>query len=152
MKLRIEIDPDLPEEVVLRGPQVSQTLRRVQDAVSRALSGGAEIAVQNGEEECYLPYDEILFAETADNRLWVHTCADCYSCPLRLYELEELLPRTFARASKGSLINTAKIRSLSRSPTGVGEATFRDSKKRIFISRMYFKNVRDIIEETRLQK
>lgn len=150
LKLRIEIDPDLPEEVVIRAPAVSDEVRRLRDAVEQSLRGGGEIAVRKRDGECFLPYEEVLFFETANDRVWAHTAQECYACSLHLNELSDLLPRTFARAAKGCLINTAHIRSISRSPTGVGEATFRSSVKTVYISRMYYKTVRDTIEETRL--
>lgn len=152
MKLTVEIDKDRPEQVIICAHAVTDTVRRLQEAVDRVLTGGAELAVKKGEQECFLACDELLFVETSEDRVWVHTARDCYACPMRLYELEQLLPRTFVRASKSCLVNTALIRSLTRSPTGVGEATFRSSEKTVFISRMYFKPVRETIEETRLSK
>ena len=150
MKLRIEIGPDLPEEVVIRAPEVSDEVHRLRDAVEQILRGEGEIAVRKNGEECFLPYREILFFETAGDRVWAHTRQECFACSLHLNELSSLLPRSFARASKGCLINTAQIRSVSRSPTGVGTVTFRSCGKVAYISRMYYKTVREIIEETRL--
>lgn len=152
MKLRLEIDPDRPEEVVIYSHSVDERVRRLQEAFGRELATAGELALKNGDEELYIPHSEILFFETADNRVWAHTAADCYSSALRLTELEELLPRTFARASKGCIINTAAVRSLKRSPAGVAAAGFSGSAKVVYVSRMYYKNVRDIIEETRLNR
>ena len=149
MKLRIELDDAAPEEIIIRTSRVDERIKRIQDAVLGALRGG-EIAVRRGEEECYIPYREVLYFETENGRIRAHTANESFFCPLRLNELEELLPRHFTRASKGCVVNTAHIRSISRSPTGVSEATFSVSDKRIFISRMYYKIVREIIEETRL--
>ena len=150
MKLRIELDDSAPEEIIIRTARVDDRIKRLQDAIIGSLGGGGEIAVRKDGVECYLPYREMLYFETDGGRILAHTADDCFICPLRLTELEELLPRSFTRASKGCLVNTAHIRSISRSPTGVSEATFAGSGKRIFISRMYYKIVRDIIEETRL--
>ncbi len=152
MKLKIEVDPAGDEEIVIRVKEISPLAKRLQDAVAAVLSGSDELAVKNGDAECFIPIGEILFAETADDRVWVHTAKDAFSCPLRLRELEELLPRSFVRASKSSIVNAAHVRSLSRTPTGVGEAGFGGTAKRTFISRMYFKNLRDTIEEIRLKR
>ena len=151
MKVVVEIDPDGQEEIRIRMREVTPLLKKLQDALQNALSSG-EIAVKSHDGECFLSPDEILFAETAGGTVWVHTASDAFSCPLRLYELETALPYGFARASKSSLVNTARIRALSRTPTGLGEASFSGSEKKLFISRMYFKIVRDVIEETRLKK
>ncbi|MBQ9543767.1 MAG: LytTR family transcriptional regulator [Clostridia bacterium] len=152
MKLKIEIDPERDEEIVIRAKEITPELKRLQDAVTKALSGSDELVVRSGDAECFIPVGEIIFAETSGEKLWVHTAKDVFACPLRLRELEELLPRSFVRASKSSIVNSSHVRSLSRSPTGVGEASFPGTGKKIFISRMYFKNLRDTIEETRLKK
>ena len=150
MRLRIEIEKDLPEEVVIRAPAVDDRINRIREAVQRALNEKSEIAVKKGDAECYLPYRELLYFETDGGRVVAHTAREAFSCPLRLNELEAILPRRFTRASKGCLVNTAHIRSITRSPTGVSTATFAGSDKRITISRMYYRIVREIIEETRL--
>ncbi|MBO4277232.1 MAG: LytTR family transcriptional regulator [Clostridia bacterium] len=152
MKLRIEIDPERPEEIVIYAREITDDLRRIQSAVGSVLSKDGELALKNGDSEFYLPYAEVLFFETADNRVWAHTAKDCFSCPLHLHELEDLLPHAFARASKCCVVNTAKIKSLKRFPTGIAEAAFYGTEKRIYISRMYYKPVRTIIEETRLNQ
>ncbi|MBO4453188.1 MAG: LytTR family transcriptional regulator [Clostridia bacterium] len=151
MKLRIEIDPEGPEEIVIRSREISDRLRRIQETIDRELNGSEEIAVRNGDDECYLPYRELLFFETVDNRVYAHTAKDTYVCPLRLNDLTLLLPRYFARASKSCIVNTSRIRSISRGPTGVSTASFANCDKKAFISRMYYKIVREIIEETRLK-
>ncbi|MGI6265254.1 MAG: LytTR family DNA-binding domain-containing protein [Acutalibacteraceae bacterium] len=152
MKLKIEIDPDQPEELILRAPALTDQVRRIRQALETALSRPAEIALRRGDEEVYLPYAALLFFEVSDERVWAHDAADRYACSLRLHELAAILPRGFTRASKSCLINTARVRSISRSPTGVSLATFADSDKTVYISRMYYKTVRDVIEETRLGK
>lgn len=151
MKLRIEIDPEQTEEVIIRAPAFTDEVRRLQEVISKTIESSGEIALKNGESECYIPYDELLFFETSEDKVWAHTSGDCYLCTFRLSELETVLPRYFARASKGCLINTARIRSLSRNATGIGIAAFNTSEKKVYISRMYYNRVREIIEETRLK-
>ena len=151
MKLRIEIDPSGEEEIIIKANGITDKIRRLQATIDREISGGEEIAVRKEGEECYLPFSELLFFETEENRVFAHTKDECFACPLRLNELEMLLPRTFTRASKSCIVNTAHIRSISRTPTGVSIATFAKTDKKVFISRMYYKIVREIIEETRLK-
>ena len=151
MKVVVEIDPAAEEEVRVRAKTMTPAVRRLGETLGSLLSESAEIAVKKGEREFFLSPEDILYAETAEGRVWVHTARDLFLCPLRLRELEELLPRHFVRASKSCLLNTAHVAALSRTPTGVGEAEFRGGKK-VFISRMYYKPVRDMIEETRLKR
>ena len=151
MKLRIEISPGAEREVVIKAPELDDEVRRLQTAVEKASSSG-EIALRSGDGEVFIPVSEIYFFEVSDDKTFAHTAKDCFVCQMRLFELLETLPRTFCRASKSSLVNVMKIRSLSRSPTGVGEAAFSGTEKKTYISRMYFKPVREIIEEMRLRK
>ena len=152
MKLKIEIDPSLPEELILRAPEINETVRLVRQAMEGVIERTGEIAVRRDGAEWFLPYQAVYYFEAADDRVFANTADDAFVCPMRLSELAELLPRTFVRASKSCIVNTAKIRSILRSPTGVSEAGFSDSEKKIFISRMYYRAVRDVIEETRLSK
>ena len=151
MKIRIEIDREAPEEIVIRSRSADARLQKIQEAVARILDADKELALQSGEEEIYVPYDELLFFETVDKRVWAHTAKGCFTCLMHLNELERMLPCTFARASKSCVINTSLIRSISRYPTGIAKATFRGSEKTVYISRMFYKDVREIIEETRLK-
>lgn len=150
MKLKIEIEPGIPEEVILRAPDVTDNVRRIRRAIEQALEKPGEIAARRDGAEIFLPYREVYYFEVVDDRVYANTADDAYVCPMRLGELGELLPRTFTRASKSSIVNTSKIRSITRSPTGVSEAFFSGTDKTIFISRMYYKVVREVIEETRL--
>ena len=152
MKLRIEIDPDSQEEILLRAPAVTDEVRRLQTVIAEAFSRKLELALQLGEQECYIPCDEILFFETTERRVRAHTAEHMYFSPLKLCELEELLPRTFVRASKSCLVNTAHIVAINHSLTGASEILFKETGKKIYASRMYYKIVHDTIEETRLRK
>ena len=152
MKFKIEIDPDQPEELLLRAPTITEEISRIRKGIDGILRSEGEISLRKAETEFFLPYRDILYFETSENRVWAHTKNDCFYCALRLNELEELLPRTFTRGSKSNLVNTALIQSIRRSPTGVAEVSFRGSDKKVYISRLYYHMVRDIIEETRLSK
>ena len=151
MKLRIEFVPGAEKELILRAPEIDDEVRRIQAALE-AVSSPGEIALKSAGGEVFLPYRELYFFEVNGDRTYAHTAKDCFVCPMHLFELSEILPRSFCRASKSILVNAGKIRSITRSPTGVGEATFSGSEKKVFISRMYYRALRELIEEMRLIK
>ena len=151
MKLRIETSSE-EEEVVLRVPAVTPDVRHLHRVLSDALQGKADIALKDGETEAFVPINDLLFFEVEDGRVRAHTADRMYRCDSRLYELESMLPASFARAGKSCLVNTAHIISITRSLTGVSEVRFRGSNKMIFASRMYYKLIRAKSEETRLIK
>ena len=151
MKVRIEIT-DGDEEVVIRCRSLTDEVRRISEAVGGITPGGTTLALDLCGEEHFVPVEDILFFETDGGRTAAHTADRMYSTQYRLRELEELLPRTFARASKSCVVNTAKIESVSHSPVSASEARFAGTHKKIYISRGYYKAVREIIEETRIRK
>lgn len=150
MKLRIEIDPEGAEEIVIRAKTFDESVTRLQEAISRFTAEQGQLAIFDGDREVFLNLQDLLFFETYDGHLYAHTARECFVCRKKLYELEDRLPRTFARASKACLVNTARISGLSRSLTGVTEVSFYGTEKTITISRMYYHSVRDLIEATRL--
>ena len=95
---------------------------------------------------------KILFFETADSVVAVHTATQIYETHLRLYELEKMLPGSFLRVSKSCIMNTGMIRSVRKNITGASEVEFTDSVKKAYVSRSYFKVLTDKLEEKRLKK
>jgi len=73
-----------------------------------------------------------------------------YFTDKKLYELERLLPSTFMRVSKSCILNVAEIASIDRNLTGASEVTFRNCGKKVFVSRIYYKVLREKIEQMRL--
>ncbi|MBQ1846721.1 MAG: LytTR family transcriptional regulator [Clostridia bacterium] len=152
MKLKIEIAPDREEEITVRVKQADERLRRIQSVISNVLESPGVLALYDSGKEYYIPYGKILFFEAGGGRIYAHTADAFYFCPQSLSELCGILPGTFARASKSCLINTAAVYSITRSPTGVGEVGFVSTGKKAYISRMYYKSVKETIEETRLKR
>ena len=152
MKVRIEISDDGDEEVVIRARSLTDEVRRISDAVTAASGGEATLSLTDGESEYFVPVASLLFFETADGHTTGHTADRMYYTHLKLYELEAILPRTFARISKSCVVNTAAISSIKRNPVGASETFFAGSYKKVYISRSYYKAVREIIEETRIKR
>ncbi|MCM1282945.1 MAG: LytTR family transcriptional regulator DNA-binding domain-containing protein [Muribaculaceae bacterium] len=153
MKIRVEIDDNLAEEeILIRCRRLDEEALAIQKRINEAVNAGLKLAVTRGETEYYLSLSEILFFETGDNAVAVHTAGGIYTTRLRLYELEELLPGSFLRASKSAIINTGKVRSLRKNIAGASEVEFYGSSKRAFVSRNYFKLLMDKLEEKRLKR
>lgn len=152
MKLRIEISDDCPDEVVIRCRTVGDEVRRLQTAFESALGEGAELVLSVGETEYFVPVASVLFFETENGRITVHTSDRMYYSDSKLYELEKTLPRSFVRISKSCIANSAKISSISHGFTGPGEVLFSGSDKKVYVSRMYYKILKETIYETRIVK
>lgn len=154
MKIRVEIDPTNgeEEEVVIRCNTLSEEVMMLQKQLSEIISSKLKLEVYKGDTVLYLSPDEILFLETADNFLAVHTAKEIYSAKQRLYELEEILPSSFVRISKSSIVNISNIRSVKRNITGPSEIEFSGTVKRAYASRNYLKQLMNRLEEKRLNK
>lgn len=142
MKLRIEISDELTEdEVVIRCASIDENVQKLQSFIKDL--GSPKIIFYKGQQEFFLPLEEILFFETEGERIYAHTAKDAYRVKHKLYELEEILPRNFARASKGTIVNTAKIYAINRQLTSSSQVKFFSTHKQVYISRHYFNHLKD---------
>ena len=143
MKVRIELAENLPEdEVLIRCGRVDENIRKIQQYILEQAGSGPKITFCFGNEEFYLPLFEFLIFETEDDFVYAHTADDSYRIRHRLYELEEILPRYFARAAKSTIVNTLRLRSISRTLASASLIQFEGSHKQVYASRYYYRELR----------
>ena len=153
MKIKIEIDDGLEEEeIVIRCKSLSEDVISIQKRITDAVNSRMQLEVRRGEKEYYLTIDEILFFETDENGVVVHTATQIYEIKHRLYELEDLLPGNFVRVAKSTILNAHTVRSINKNITGASEVEFIGSNKKVFVSRNYLKLLLTKLEEKRLRK
>ena len=146
MKLRIEIIDTLPEsEVIIRCSRIDDSIQKLQSLIQSMSS--PRMKFYKGAHEYYLPLEEILFFETEGEEIHAHTAKDSYRVKHKLYELEEMLPRGFVRAAKGTIVNTSRIYSINRNLTSSSQIEFTGSHKHIYVSRHYYKTLREKMDE-----
>ena len=75
-----------------------------------------------------------------------------YYSNYKLYELEQLLPRSFVRISKSCIINTAKVSAVNKNLAGASEVRFLKTHKKVFVSRMYYKIFKERLDERVLKQ
>lgn len=149
MKIRIEIDQNLEEEeIVIRCKELSKTVQKVQQSITDIASIPKLVFYKN-EVEYYLSLDSILFFETSDNMVDAHTKDDTYQIKLRLYELENILPSHFVRISKSTILNINDVYSIDRNITSSSIIRFYKSYKQVYVSRMYYKILKQRLAERR---
>jgi len=138
VKLRIELtDGSGEDEVVVRCSRVDSRVQKIQDFIS-SLSA-PKMTFFKDSQEFFLPLEDILFFETEGEQVFAHTHNDAFKVKHRLYELEEILPNQFIRASKGTIVNTVHIYAIDRNLTSSSKVSFSGTHKHIYISRHYFK-------------
>lgn len=146
MKIRIEVDGALSEdEVTIRCAQVDDTIRKIHQFILDEAQSGQRITFYKDNQEFFFPLETVLFFETEDERIFAHTANDAYRIKFRLYELEELLPKAFVRASKSTIVNISKVMSITRSLTASSLVQFVGSHKSIYVSRHYYPQLRQML-------
>ena len=150
MKIRIEIEDNLKEaEIIIRSSVLSEEVQKIQKAVADVVSMEQRLVFYKGDTSYYLPLEEVLFFETEDNEVYAHTRKAIYRTKYRLYELEEMLPGFFMRVSKSAILNTRKIYSMTKSLPASCTVEFQGTHKQAYVSRYYYKPLKDRLEEKR---
>ena len=148
MKVRIEIEENLEEdEVIIKCKELNASIKKLQQDISNIKT--PKIVFYKNEIEYYLPLNPILFFETSENNVYAHTEKEIYKIKYRLYELEELLPTSFVRVSKSTILNVNQVYSIDKNITSSSIVQFFESYKKVYVSRNYYKILKQRLEERR---
>lgn len=122
-------------------PEITVVCREINDDIRRLL-GAAEhkenrlIGTMEGQV-FILHHDDVIYIDTADKRIFIYTQDRVYETQLRLYELEEQLPKAdFFRANKSCIVGIKHIRSIRADIDGRLLLTM-DSGDKLWVSRQY---------------
>lgn len=144
MKIRIEISPEVTEqEVVIICNRIDESVTSLQNVLLNIGDTRHKFSFCKDETEFILNADDVLFFETADNAVWAHTANDQFEAKYKLYELEQLLPPNFTRISKSTIINIKEVYSITRNITAASKIEFKNSPKVVYVSRNYYKMLKD---------
>lgn len=150
--VRIEIEPDKPEEVIIRCRSLSDDVIALQRTIEEGTRERDEMLLTLGEREFFVKYSEILFFETTENGICAHTKRNMFYTDSTLRELSLTLPRRFMRVSKSCIVNIDRVYSLAKGLSSVCEICFTDTDKKAYVSRLYYRPFREMLEEMRLGK
>ncbi len=150
MKIKIEISEGLPEEeVIIRCSGLTEKVASIEKALSSLSSLKTKFVFFKQGSEFFFPVSDVLFFETGEESVFAHTADDIYTVKKKLYEIEAALPSGFMRISKSAIINIDKIASISRNLSASSLITFQGSHKQVYVSRLYYKELRYRIDERR---
>lgn len=135
MKISIQ---DLPEgeeeEVIIRCRGMDEQLLKLVYALK---AGRDKLTVSKDDKLFRILPSSVYYFEAVDNRVFAYLEKEVFETKLKLYELEGRLSGTdFFRASKSTVINLAKMESLSPAFNGRFEASMKNGEK-LIISRQY---------------
>ena len=148
MKVHIEVDDSMSvDEVLIRCGRADENIRNICQLILE--HGGAEpnITFYKENREYYFPLKNVLFFETDGEHIYAHTADDAFFIKYRLYELENMLPRSFVRVAKSTIVNSAKVYSVTRNITSASLIQFAGSHKQVFASRNYYKDLQQRLQE-----
>ena len=150
MKVRIEIETDLEDaEVIVRCSKIDDQILNLQKVITGMNGHVKQLTFYKNDTEYYLPLNKILFFDTEAGGISAHTANDVYQVKYKLYELEELLPGYFMRVSKSSILNTYQVYSITKNITAASIVAFEKSHKQVYVSRNYYKALKERLEEKR---
>lgn len=145
MRVRIEIDDSLEDEIVVRCKNNQNIINKIKQAVDSLEVKQIEYYIK--DQVFYLDIEDLLFFETSDHGISAHTINEVYTVKYKLYELEHFLPTNFIRISKSTISNINHIKSINRNITSVSIVEFIKSHKKVYASRFYYKNLREKLKE-----
>lgn len=148
MKVRIELDDSLADtELVIRVSRIDERIQKIQDVLEE--SAAPTILFYKESSEYFVELAEILFFETDGAKIFAHARNDAYEVKLKLYELEEILPRYFCRISKSTIANIKAIYALDKSFSGTSTVQFYNTHKQVHVSRHYYQLLKEKLSEVR---
>lgn len=150
MKIRIELDNKIEEnEVVIRCRELDNEIAEIQKVVSELIEEKRQMIFYKDNTEYYICINNILFFETEDNAVYAHILNEVYQVKYRLYELEDILPKNFVRVSKSTILNINHIYSITRNITSSSLVEFKNTHKKVYVSRSYYKVLKLKLSEKR---
>lgn len=149
MIIKIEIDDTLEEdELLIRCKELTDGIKKIQKLAGN-ISKQANIRFYKNNTEYYLSLDSVMFFETSGNAINAHTANDLYQVKNKLYELEDILPHNFIRVSKSTILNVSHIYSIEKNITSSSVVQFNGTHKQVYVSRNYYKVLKQRIDEHR---
>lgn len=135
MKITIEDIPEGSEpEIILRCNEPDEALLKLIDSIkttSKKLIGMTDLQMH------VLNPGDVFYFEAVDHKVFIYCKEKVYESRLKLYELEaEYEQGDFFRATKSTILNISKIKSVSPVPYGKLEALLQNGEK-VHISRQY---------------
>lgn len=151
IRLDIELDSNISEDkVIIRCNKMTKDIYELQNMISDFISKKQKIVFYKNNIEYYIDLSDILFFETEDNCINAHTRDNIYQVKYKLYELENILSNNFVRISKSTILNIDEIHSITKNLTSSSVVEFKNSHKKTYISRRYYKDLRYKLSEKRL--
>ncbi|GAA3634204.1 LytTR family DNA-binding domain-containing protein [Lactobacillus hamsteri] len=149
MKVKLEINPDCKEtEVTISAAKMDAEIEKLYKMLQDGEKNLSQIEGFKDNVSYYLNLSEILFFETDSKVVMAHTAKNAYQVKYKLYELEDILGSNFMRVAKSTILNLDQIHAITRSISNC-QIQFQDSYKTVYVSRHYYRDLRNRLDERR---
>ncbi len=161
MKIRIEVEKQIEEEeVVIRCKRIDERIAGLQEMLSKGMlqqdsrehKTVRQMVLHKGETDYYVDLEELLFFETQSKIIYAHSKQNMWVTDYKLYELEEMLPRSFMRISKSTIVNLNAVYAITKNISASSKVEFEGTHKHAYVSRSYYKALTQRLAERRQQK
>lgn len=141
MKITIlDTGPGEEEEIILKCHRIDDSLMNLMNHFKQ---GDTKLNVYRDGEIYRIAPGEIYYFESVDQKVFAYCRTQVYETKSKLYELERELPQhDFLRATKSSILNLNKIKSLTPAFGGRFEAVLNNGEK-VIISRQYVGSLKE---------
>ena len=144
VKITLEPDDVQETEVIIRGDVASEEVAAILQLLGKKSSG--KVLAYREDEQFIVDSSEIVFLETTENRVWIHTSSDSFEAKQKLYELKQMLAGfSFAQISKSTIVNINCVKSIQAEFSGNYLIKLKNRKEVLGVSRKYFKEFKDRI-------
>lgn len=145
MKIHIDQHQQYDEtEIIIRCSHIDEDILRI---VSTLRLHQEKIIGLKDKETHLIDLKTVFYIESVDKKAFLYTKDDIYESPLKLYELEEQLKqREFLRASKSTIVNFLKMKTVV--PEFGGKIMIiMDNNEKICVSRKYAHTFKEKIKQ-----
>ena len=143
MKITIEIDDSLGEDVILKCSRVTDEIRNL----LKSLSEENKLLVKDNKSERFIAIALIYRIDTVDDKIFVYTENEVFETSYRVYELDKILPRDrFIRVNKAGIINVLKIDKLKTDINRRIKVTLLNGDKEV-VNRTYVESFKSLMSE-----
>ena len=150
MKIQFIKDEAQPQDTLtIKYSEDSVMLNKIKAYLENLNKEFSKIELFKEDTKYYIEVDKILFFETESSKIVAHTVDDMYAAKYKLYELEDILSNNFIRVSKSAIVNVSHIFSIDRNVTSSSCIKFNGTYKNVYVSRRYYKDLKNKLNEMR---
>lgn len=152
MKIKLDINDSVDEiEISLKAKEYSDEVKALHEKLLNYKNDDNSLLLYDDNKEYLIAIKDIIFFETEGDKVYAHTTKYSYFCKSRLYELLDVLPHSFIRISKSTIINIHHLLSIERKFTSSSLIQFNNTHKEVYVSRRYYNNLKEqLLERSKL--